>query len=152
MALAEVDYLNGGGSPAEYPIPATLTHYNYMSQTFTGDSVPAYFECNSATNYAWIVYSTSAVDLSDYSKIVLEGRLLTYCSGGSFTQGIQVGITDTTPNTGNESDYVLKRPMNTTGDFKIELDVSSVSGSKYIKLCCFTSINKGYLDKLYLLK
>lgn len=151
----------GGGVPQEYPLPVGLAKMVYPLQKLelrynTSSSVEflsyLYFECNSTNNYSWYIYSTSPVDLTDYSKLVVEGNLPSACTGGSYTQGIQLGLTNSTPSTTSESDYVIKEVYNSAGDFKLELDVSSITSGKYIKLCCLSQVNKGYLYRIYLLK
>jgi hypothetical protein len=131
--------------------PSKMTTYKYTSQTLTTGLFSLYFNCNATSNYSWYFYSTTPIDLTDYSKIVLKGKLNIQCSGGDFEKGIILGLTDSTPSYRDLSDFVEKVSINDVGDFTLELDVSNINTSKYIKICCATYINQGYIYTLPLL-
>lgn len=123
----------------------SLTSHKYSSQTLDMGVGIAYFNCNSQNNYSWYIYTTTPVDLTNYSKIILKGKLNVPCSGGNFEKGIILGLTNSTPSVSNLSDYENKVTINDVGDFSLELDVSNINTSKYVKICCATFVNQGYI-------
>lgn len=104
--------------------------------------------------------SKNKIDLTNYKKIVFKGRLLSNLS--NVKNITKFGIVDTieTTATNNFSKYVESEPVN---EFKfsaktLELDISDVKGSKYIKIAVNHTNHEGantaatWIDKVYLVK
>lgn len=119
--------------------------FAHGSQTATNTEKGYYFKCASNTNYALFLHSQDKIDFTNINKIVVEVDVTTLYSSTS-DDGIYLGISD---NNAYNLTYVKYENAKQTGDYKIELDLSEITGSYYFKLCVASTNNEGYIKNVY---
>ena len=147
---------NGKNSTYFYSVTATEDSGLIKKPTGDANRVAASFSDSLIT-----ITSKKAVDLTDYSKLVFVLRLTTNLSDNTLTNttyaGLSNSIEDSATTTFFRSDNV-STTFNQQVSKVIEIDVSDINTSKYIKVATHHSNNVTYytaytfVDKIYLVK